>query len=356
VSSQRLLILVTDLEIGGTPTVVRELATRLKARGRDVSVACLAPRGPVAPAIEAAGVPVHALNARGPWDIGAILRLDRLVHWEQYDCIFSLLLHANAAASAVAALRRVRLVQSIQTTQPWPRWHWAVQRLIAPAAERIIVPSPSVAWAAYKFSGIRASSISIIPNGVQCDPPIANRKSQIADSSIGFLGRLDPVKRVPEVVEAAALLAGRVHLHIFGEGADRPRIEQCIARLDAGSYVTMHGRTDSPRQALAQMQLLVLASEAEGFPLVVVEAMAAGVPVVATDAPGIRDVVQDGQTGLLAPVGAPVELARQITRLLDDPALAGRLADNAQRHVRDAYGWERIIDQYEGLLFEQASR
>ncbi|HEV8291009.1 MAG TPA: glycosyltransferase, partial [Tepidisphaeraceae bacterium] len=145
----RILLLVTDLNIGGTPTVVRELAIRLAPYARagegDVHVASLAPRGAVSEQIEAAGIAVSALNAKGPRDARVVARLHRLISREKIDTVFSFLVHANAAAAAVSLFaRNVRFIQSIQTTQPEPKWHWKVQKLAQKAAEKIVVPSPSV--------------------------------------------------------------------------------------------------------------------------------------------------------------------------------------------------------------------
>ena len=99
------------------------------------------------------------------------------------------------------------------------------------------------------------------------------------------------------------MLGGRVRLVIFGDGAERPHIVSEISRLNIADHVTLHGAVAKPQEALAQIDLLVLPSMAEGFGLVLIEAMAAGVPVVATNVAGIRDVVVNGETGVLVPPG-----------------------------------------------------
>src|SRR5438105_15032288 len=155
----RILLLVTDLNIGGTPTVVRELATRLaphaKASGGDIQVASLAQRGPVSEQIAAAGISVHALDAKGPRDARVVARLLKLIKHQKIDTVFSFLVHANAAAAAASLFaRHVRFLQSIQTTQPKPKWHWSVQKLAQRAAEKIVVPSPSVAQVARQWCDV----------------------------------------------------------------------------------------------------------------------------------------------------------------------------------------------------------
>src|ERR1700722_13453300 len=128
VVNPRILLLVTDLHIGGTPTVVRELAIRLHAGGNDVQVACLDAWGPTADAIVAAGVPVTALNARGVFDLLVVARLARFIRREKFDVVLSFLVHANVAAAVASRfVANVRWLQSIQTTQPSPHWHWVLQ-------------------------------------------------------------------------------------------------------------------------------------------------------------------------------------------------------------------------------------
>lgn len=376
-----ILLLVTDLQIGGTPTVVRELAMRLNdPPAVRVDVACLAGHGPVADQLEAAGIRVFTLNARGAKDVSIFPALGKLIAAHQYDTVFSFLLHANAAAAIVSPFHRgVRFLQSIQTTQPHPRWHWFVQSIAHHAAERIVVPSPSVAEAARDWAHVPREKIVIIPNaiempsrdtGFQPVPTTHSHKPSLQPApsgieslqhglktrvtgepfAIGFIGRLDPIKRIPDLLQAVTLLRNRVRLEIFGEGAERRHIEDLIRELKLTDRVTLHGVIADSNQALQKIDILVLPSAAEGFGLVLIEAMAAGVPVVATNVPGIRDVVRDGVTGLLVRPFAPAELSRAIDRLLNDISLRNRLLAQARDEVTRRFSWDIVLPQYRALL------
>jgi glycosyltransferase involved in cell wall biosynthesis len=377
------LLLITDLEIGGTPTVVRELATRLNTPPSViVDVACLSPRGPVADQLERSGVWVVPLDARGPTDLGAITRLARLLRTNRYDTVFSFLIHANVAAATIAPFfPNVRFHQSIQTTQPYPRWHWLAQSIAQHAAERIVVPSSSVAKAAQRWADVPAEKILIIANAIDADrlasdtgfqpvrvalqfedlpqagpPDTTSRthglKTRVTTQPIpiGFIGRLDPIKRIDDLIDAVNLLQRRVHLHMFGEGPERERVTDQIARLRLQDRVTLHGAIAHPQEALSQIQLLVLPSLAEGFGLVLIEAMASRVPVVATNVPGICDVVRDNQTGLLVPPLSPPALAAAIAKLLDDKPLRTRLQLAAFQDVQRRFTWDIVLPQYRSLL------
>jgi glycosyltransferase involved in cell wall biosynthesis len=346
---RRILLLITDLEIGGTPTVVRELAIRLRGAETHVEVASLKDLGPVGAQLAAADVVVKALNASNALSLPLVVRrLRRLIHERSIDTVVSFLVHANVVA-ALAVPRGVRLIQSIQTTQVRPRWHWVAQRWAARAADRIVVPSESVAQMGRERSAVPREKIVVIANAV--DPGAFPHSPIPADSPqrdypIGFIGRLDPVKRLGDLIWAVAPLEN-VTLHIFGSGPERENLRWVV---EGTGNVVFHGTIKRPQEALAKIGLLVLPSEAEGFGLVLIEAMAASVPVVASSAPGIRDVVQHEENGLLVPVGDVDELRRAIERVVGDADLRARLIKNGLRTVRERYTWEVVLPRYRELL------
>ncbi|HEY0009123.1 MAG TPA: glycosyltransferase, partial [Tepidisphaeraceae bacterium] len=259
----RCLFLITDLQIGGTPRVVYELATRLRNDNVETAVACLAPWGPVADELCRAGVAVTALGATQPWQLPAVVRSVTELASES-DVVFSFLMHANVAA-ALAARRTsgVRWIQSIQTTQPKPRWHWPLQGWAAKAAQHIVVPSKSVAEWAAKRSKIPADQFVVIPNAVDVDAYASLPRPPLnVIHRVGFIGRLDPVKRLPDLLRAVAALSS-THLSIFGDGPERLRLVRMIEQLKLQSRVTLHGTIPSAKAALPLIDTLVLPSDAE---------------------------------------------------------------------------------------------
>ncbi len=364
---RRILLLITDLKIGGTPTVVRDLAVRLHGDADfHVHVACLDEWGPVADQLRNRGVPVTALNACCNRDPRVLFGLIRLIRREKIDTVFSFLIHANTvAALASLALPGVRFIQSIQTTQRNPRWHWMLQNVIQHSAEKIVVPSPSVEEAAIRWAGVERGKISVIPNGVGIEdviPPAERPPPQPspgvpgeggmgeARGRVAFIGRLDPIKRVGDLVAAVALLNAEIMLDIWGQGPQRGEIRSGIARLGLQGRAILHGEIAGPAQALETADVLVLPSDAEGFGLVLIEAMAAGVPVIGTNVPGIRDVIEDGVSGLLVPPRNPRALADAITRVLSDAPLREKLIDGGRDCVRRLYDWDVCYERYRLLL------
>ena len=345
----RVLLFNTDLEIGGTPTVVRELARRLPEHGCAVEVACLGRHGPTAEQIVGDGGTVHAFGVGLRQLPGAVSRLRNLVKSGQFDAVLSFLVHANVVAAL--ARRRgdgVRWWQSIQTTQPRPRWHWLAQRWAARRSDGFIVPSESIRDAAKLRSGVDFDRVHVLPNGVDAADVAKEARPPRDPASVlrvGFLGRLDPVKRVPLLVEAMRQVE-RAELHIFGDGPDRAAVE--LARRGMAN-VRLHGFADR-RAAFEQMDVLCLPSLAEGFPMVVIEAMAAGVPVVGTDAPGLRDAIVHDETGLLFDEAGVDPIATALRDLRDHPDRAATRATAAVAHVREHLTWQSIVPRYAALL------
>ena len=330
--------------------MVRDLALRLRGPHRTTAVACIAPWGPVAGEIEAAGVRVRTFDATRSIYLPRVVRdLARL--GRSFDVIMSFLIHANFVATAtMPLLPRARLIQSVQTTQPRPGWHWVLQGLIAPAAETILVPSTSAARYAIGRSEVPPSQVKVIPNAIDFDHyDVAHRPSPDGEFRVGFLGRLDPVKRLNDLVQAIDLVPDAV-LHVYGEGEMRRPIESLIDQMQLQSRITLHGVTHAVAAALANMDALVLPSDAEGFGLVLVEAMAAGVPVIGTDVDGIRDIVRHEKTGLLVPPRSPAMIAAAIERLKADGALRRRMCENARNFVHDHFSWPAVLQRYEQLL------
>ncbi|MEO6434240.1 MAG: glycosyltransferase family 4 protein [Tepidisphaeraceae bacterium] len=360
---RRILLLITDLEIGGTPTVVRELATRLHdPPDVEIEVACLKGWGPNADRLRDAGIPVSALGAKHAWQLPSVVRRFReLVRARQVDTVFSFLIHANTVAALVSkGLPGVRFFQSVQTTQYKPRWHWWLQGRIERAAERIVVPSLNVDGALRAWSGLAMGRAYIIHNAVDANafephPVFVGERLRV-----GFVGRMDPVKRLDVAIAAVAEITEfPVQLMIFGDGPKRRDWQKwqqnTFADPDAQRFI-WRGEAPTPQDAMREIDILVLPSIGEGFGLVLIEAMASGVPVIASAAGGIFDVVRHECYGLMVPVfGSALGTEKRgfadaIRRLHRDAALRERLIANGLERVREKFTWEVVIPQYRGLL------
>ncbi|MBN1342360.1 MAG: glycosyltransferase [Phycisphaerae bacterium] len=356
----RVLILITDLKTGGAPLHVHRLVTSLDRTAFDVRVACLAPPGDVSPMLQEAGIPTFACGAAGPWDARALCRLRRLIRRQKPDILHAFLFHANVAASVIGPLAGVpihRIITEIHTVEIERNWHLTLGGMLCRRCRCVVGISPSVVEHLHRRASIPRSRLRIIPGGVNVDR-FANAVP-VDRASIGlpleaklliWTGRLDPVKGLDDLVKATTMLndAG-VHLALAGQGQYEATIRRCIEEAGLGERIHLLGRRDDVPRLLAAANVFVFPSRTEGLPTALLEAMAAGLPIVTTDVPGCRDLIINEQTGLLVPPQSPQRLAEAIRRVLDDVDLAKRLGREAARHVAERYSFRNTVEQVTDL-------
>ncbi|HEY2387125.1 MAG TPA: glycosyltransferase family 4 protein [Candidatus Binatia bacterium] len=183
-----------------------------------------------------------------------------------------------------------------------------------------------------------------------------------ADAPILFVGRLRQEKGILELVQAFATVAASdaaVRLVMAGAGPDREAAEALAARLGVASRVRFLGFCADVRPLFASARCLALPSYSEGIPRVVMEAFSAGVPVVSTEIPGVRELVTHGETGLLARVRNVEDLAHALTTIVSDPEGAQRMATAARRVIERDYSPQRLVaeldEEYEALVRANAA-
>jgi glycosyltransferase involved in cell wall biosynthesis len=168
---------------------------------------------------------------------------------------------------------------------------------------------------------------------------------------IGVVARLQPEKGVDVFLQAAGLISSRyprARYMIVGDGPERSRLAARARSLGLEGVVRFPGAPPDARSLLPDMDLLVVPSRSEGSPLVVLEAMEAGLPVVATRVGGIPEQIGHEREGLLVPPDNAEALAAAVLRLLDDPALAARLGRAGQTRVWREFRYDRMLEQIEG--------
>ncbi|MFL5542790.1 MAG: glycosyltransferase family 4 protein [Longimicrobiaceae bacterium] len=226
------------------------------------------------------------------------------------------------------------------------------------SAARVIVPSAYLGGIVRGWK-VPAERTALVYNAVEeaeAAAPAAEAPPRDPAPAVVTVCRLVPWKGVDGLVRAVAALPG-VRLVVVGDGPLRGALEALAREAGAGGRVRFTGTLAARevRRELRRADLFVLNSSYEGLPHVVLEAMAEGVPVVATDAGGTGELVRHGETGVLVPVGDDAALTAAIRRLLDDAPLRRALAAGALRRMRDEFSLAAMVETTERILRESAA-
>jgi glycosyltransferase involved in cell wall biosynthesis len=278
------------------------------------------------------------------------------------------IVHLNSAKAGVLgrlAARLARVPVCVFTAHGWTfkastgltgQAYRMLDRAVRPLTTAIICVSETERRIGLAARTCTDAQAVVIPNAVDiAAAPTRTNDHSASPLRIVSVGRLADQKDFPTLVSAIALLPrGSVKLQVLGDGPQRPMLEQQIAKLGLGDVVQLAGAVGDVPERLAAADVFVLSSHYEGMPIAVLEAMAAGMPVVATDLDGIREMIPDEGARLLARPGDAGSLAAAIACLIDDPALVKSLGSSNRARVEDRFSlprWrEAHIALYKTLL------
>jgi glycosyltransferase involved in cell wall biosynthesis len=364
----KVLQLIPTLDRSGAEKQMVLLAKGLPRDRFDVEVATLTRNGPLERELAAAGIPVTAIGKRLKLDPLALRRLVRLLRDRKFDVVQSWIFAANTYGRVAARLARVPIV--ITTEMAVDLWKGKTERLVdrklAPWCDTLVGNSNAVVEY-YRALGIPEDRLTMIYSGIEGEePPDVDRTAVRAEFGfeptaplVLFAGRLAEQKRIDDLLKALDLLhhvQPDLRTLIAGDGPLRSQLEATKQAYDLDGLVLFLGHRDDVPRLMAAADLVVLPSAYEGLPNLLLEAMRFRKPVVATAAPGTTEVVIDGQTGLLVPVGNPQLLARAIRDVIRDPALACRLGDAGRERVDREFRAQAMIDHFASLYEELARR
>lgn len=382
----RVILLVTDLELGGTPLRLARLAVGLRRSGVDVIAGCLAPPGPVSAWLEQRRVRTFACHARDARDWRAVCLLLDIVRCVRPALIHATLTHANVAARVVGALAGVPVLTSTATIEVERRWHAWIERATARLDCGHIVNSRTLAGHAVRVFHRPRNRVYVVPATVRgaadgsngpaayalvperepigaperesCDAVArgeADRPDRAAarlrfgmkehEFAVFWVGRLDPVKRVDLLVRVAEIMnAAPTRFVLVGDGPERAAIERLLSLSSAQGRVTLAGWQDDLSAAWAAADAFVLPSRTEGMPNALLEAMGAGLAAVASDIPSIRELQGEPPRLLLATPGDAKSFADALEFLRANPAARGELGSRAAAWVRETFSDDAVVD------------
>ena len=366
--------------IGGVETHVRELSARLRRRGVEVTVICANTDG-APPREEIDGVQVIRVPPRGLfWKTPTMPGATEAVLAGGFDLVHSHLPPPLASWRAARASRRAKIphVMTFHCDPEIPTplgalvvdaWRLTLGHSTLRRTDHLISTTASYASTSRLIWNYTPT---VIPPAV--DPEVfrpgaaAPRVSQKLPGAPGFrilfVGRLVEHKGIEQLIEAAALLPAPAHLIIAGQGDRRADLERRARASRASSRISFLGRVDQgdlpDLYRACDVFALPSVSRLEAFGIVALEAMASGLPVVASDLPGVREVVSDGKEGYLANPLDPAGFSQKLDALLSSPLRRARYGRNGRAKVLQEFGWdlvlERILAIYEELTAAKAGK
>ncbi|MEX0675524.1 MAG: glycosyltransferase [Pirellulales bacterium] len=362
--TRRILQIIATLTRGGAEKQLVLLATGLPRDEFDVHVCALSRGGPYEEDLRRAGIPVTVIGKSWKYDPMAWWKLRGHVARLRPDLVQTWMFTANAYGRTAARSAKVpRIVASERCVDMWKVWHHlAIDRRLAKRTDAIVVNSRGVEQF-YQAQGLPSEKLRVIHNGIGPAPAsdVAHdalcRELGLPPNSrlIGAVGRLWHQKRIKDVIWAADLLKvirKDVHLLIIGEGPLRDDLERFRDLCLIEDQVHFLGARDDVMRLMPHFELLWLASGFEGLPNSIMEAMSCGVPVVATDIWGNRELVVHGQTGFLVPVGDRAGLARYAHKILEDPELRRRLGAAGRQRILAEFTVESMVRKHAALYRE----
>jgi len=354
------LQIVGRLTPGGTEHLVVEICLRLQDQFAP-TVCCLDDEGEWAVDLQARGIEVIALRRRAGfrpelgWRLASIARERgiRLLHCHQYSPF---------VYGRIAKYRSPHLgllyTEHGRTSDGPPPWKRRVANLVLGRFDGTIIAVSDELRRYMVDAQFPRDRVGVIYNGIDTAPMAtaderrrARRALRLdADAFVvATVARLDPVKDLGTLIDAFAVVRrwkANARLVIIGEGPERQAVAERAGRSDVAGAVQLTGYRSDVRSLLPAADLYVSSSVTEGISLTILEAMASGVPVVATAVGGTPEILSDGTTGVLVPTRNPDRLASALLALGADPARRAALAAAARRRVETAFTIERMVDEY----------
>lgn len=369
----RILFLSTSMGLGGADQQLLSAAQVLRDRGHDIRIVSLTPLGRMGLEARRLGLATDSLEMRrGVPDPRGLARLARLVRGWRPDVIHSHMVHANLMARALRLLVPVPvLVSTIHNVfEGGPVLMWGY-RLSNGLVDHMTIISEAAAQRFVRERIVPAGLLTVIANGVDIDRmrnvAPGTRESLRASLGVGeedfvwlAVGRFEVAKDYPNMLRAFARVRARESravLVIVGEGSLQAEAQALAAELALGPSVRFLGARGDIPAVMNAADAYVMSSAWEGMPMVLLEAAAAGLPIVATAVGGNGEVVREGESGLLVPARDSEALGAGMLRLMGLPGEVRRsMGERGREHVRANYGLQRVAERWERVYWDALAR
>lgn len=348
------MICINELDRGGAEKALVNISIGLRDLGWPVTVVSLRDRGPLAASLEEAEIPTHALGCGGMTDIRVLGRLTGLLRTLKPQILLTFLHQAGFWGRLAARRAGIPITVCgvrVADRRSWVRWS---DRLTSGRVTHYIAVSRNVAQTHAQLCGLLPEQISSIPNGIDC-PEQQPQPERPRPAKVLFLGRLtaqkDPANLLRAWQDLPEEIRSATELHFVGDGDLSEAIRSAVPNA-LRSQVLFHGHQADAVPYLSEATILVLPSSWEGMPNAVLEAMATGLPVIATQVDGTEELIPDDRFGWLVPPRDTAQLTAAMVEALSSPEDRHSRAAAALERVRSEFTWERVVQQYDQRLLQ----
>lgn len=357
----RVCLMTTDSSWGGTENMIAGLVRGL-SRSFTVTLVTLKGDNILIHKVSAYCEQTLNLNLKSPFNTFKLNELMNFLRNGKFDILHTFLFHANILGRVLGRLADIPVIISSQrSVDVWrKRRHIILDRWTAGWADHIVSNSMAGKKRLESVERISPDKISVIYNGIfQTSAPVSLRPRASGPPVIGMVANFRGMKGHDIFIEAAELLLQEGHdlrFIIAGDGPERGKYEMLVRNLNLQGKISFLGFVSPIEDALQQMDVFVLPSEWEGFPVSILEAINAGVPVIATQVGGIPEIVIPEETGMLIPPRDVQSLKGAILRLLEDTHLRKKIVQNARQAISTRFTHEKMIDSTRHLYLSLIAR
>lgn len=362
-----ILYIITSTNIGGTEKALFELIRRINRDSYRIYVCSIKKPGAFAERIakEADGFYTLGLSERGGLNaalnfLPAFIRLIKLIRQLRPSIIHSLLFRANILGRLAGSIIGTPIIiSSIRVIEVDRRYKHLIDRLTSPLVHKYLAVTEAIRKFTLEQVKIPADKIVTIYNGIEENRILHNKphdfKLNREFRNVALIGRFSKQKGHSILIKAlqfVVLHEPNIRVYFFGEGPDEVRTKQMVVHKGLNGYVTFMGVVKDIIPYISQMDMIILPSLWEGLPNVLLEAMAAGLPVVASRINGIDEVVVDGKTGILCKPGDPQSLAEALLKLLADRGLAEAMGREGKNRALKNFTINKTVNDTETIYQE----
>lgn len=358
-NKRKILHLITGLEIGGAEMMLLKTLPRLQGN-LDNRVCCISGHGPVGKELEKVGIPVYYLDLRNFFDFRIVGKFRKIVKEFKPDILVTYLVHADLFGrifGSIFGVKKIICSVRIKLIQPKYLPFLFLDGLTSCLVSHYHFNSQTVADMYQRYFFLPKRKITVIPNGLETEKykisTDKNKKKQELGLPqnkiiIGCVAKLRKQKNHQCLINAFAKITQSrddVVLLLVGDGEERKNIENTIEKLKIKEKTFLLGNRSDIPEILQIIDIFALPTLFEGMSNAILEAMASGLPVVTTDIPENRELIENGKTGILVPAKNSVELERALQKLINNPELGAKIGNSAKEKIVSSYDIEKIVSK-----------